>query len=115
MAITQQDYRKRGLRLVCTSGDTRFFVVPGNVIAHLADLEVDTRNQSGLAGAIGIQVRDSYAPTGGTSTTAIRKEMAVKAGDVVTVSMDGDFQLIGGVDVRTTISGPIVSISAAFR
>lgn len=115
MGLTKLDFSKRGLRLVCQSGDTRFFAVPGNKLAYVTDLEIDTRNQSGIAAVIGIQIRDSYAPTGGTSTTAIRKEIGIKAGDNVTVGMEGEFQIFGGVDIRTTFSGPIVSLSAAFR
>jgi len=115
MAITEESYRQRSRRLVCGSGDTRFFVVPANRVAHATMLEIDTSPLSGLFGVITFDIRDTFLPSGGASGTVVRKSTAVKAGDVVSVVLDGEVQLIGGIDVRVNFSGPIVSLSAAFR
>lgn len=113
MAFTDLDKRIRGRRLVSASGDTRHFVVPQNRIAYATDLEVDTRNQSGITGVISLQILDSFAPIDGSSSPVIRKEVGVKAGDMVSFAMDG-VQLVGGVDIRSSFSGPIVSLAAVF-
>jgi hypothetical protein len=115
MPITKEGYQQRGRRLSTSSGDTRFFVVPANRIAYLTEMEWDTSGQSGLFGVITIDVRDSYLAIDGASTTVVRKSIAVKAGDIGSIILDGEYQLLGGVDVRTNFGGPIISISAAFR
>ena len=116
MALTPQSFKQRGRRLVCQSGDTRFFLVPANRPAQLAGIEVDTSNQSGLIGNIEVQIRDSYLASGAaTSTTIVRKSFSVLGGNVESMVVDGEVQLIGGVDVRTSFSGPIVTVSAGFR
>lgn len=118
MPQTLEDRKKRGRVITCASGDNRFWVVPQNMIGQLTDIEIDTHYLSGLTGVIQVQVRDSYntSPTATqTSGTVIRKTLAVKAGDVVSVQLNGDFQLYGGVDVRVDFSGPIVSLAAIFN
>lgn len=115
MAITRESYRQRGRRLVCTSGDTRFFLVPRNKIGHLSGLEIDTSALSGLFGVITVDIRDSFAAIGQSSGTVVRKSTAVKAGDTISLVLDGEYQLVGGIDVRTNFSGAIVSLAAAFR
>jgi len=115
VAVTREGNKQRGRRLVLASGDTRFWVVPFNRVAQLSSFEVDTSQLSGLFGIIQVDIRDSYAPTGGSSTTVIRKSFAVKAGDALSVVLDGEYQLIGGIDLRTNFSGPIVSLAASFR
>ena len=115
MPITPEDYRQRGRRLVCASGDTRFFLVPRNQIAHATHLEVDTSDLSGTGGIISVQLLDSFQPISGSSGTVVRKEVGVLAGDVIAEDLGGAYPLIGGVDVRVDVSGPIVSLAAAFR
>lgn len=110
MPFTSLDQRTRGRRLVAGSGDTRFFVVPQNRIAHATELEVDTRNLSGITGVISLQIRDSFAAIDGSSGSVIRKEVGVKAGDMVSFQIAG-VQLLGGVDIRSSFSGPIVSLA----
>lgn len=113
--VTRQSYPQRARRLVCTSGDTRFFVVPRNKIGQLSGLEIDSSALSGLFGVITVDIRDSFAAIGQSSGTVVRKSTAVKAGDSISVVLDGEYQLIGGVDVRANFSGIIVSLAAAFR
>lgn len=115
MPITQQDFRQRSRRLVCASGDTRFFLVPRNQLGYATHLEVDASDLSGVAGAISIQIRDSFQPISGSSGTVVRKELAVRGGDVVAEDLGGGYPLFGGVDVRVDVSGPIVSLAAVFR
>lgn len=115
MALSQDYAQKRGRRLVCASGDTRFFLVPRNKIAHASQIEVDASDLSGVASVISVQIRDSFAPISGSSGTVIRKEFGVRGGDIIAEDLDEAYQLIGGVDVRVDVSGPIVSLSALFR
>lgn len=115
MPITREDLRQRGRRLVCASGDTRFFLVPRNQIGQLTNLQVDTAALSGRAGAINIQIRDSFQPISGASGTVIRKQVSVLAGDVIAEDLGGGYPLFGGIDVRVDTSGPIVSLAAVFR
>ena len=115
MPVTREDYRQRSRRLVCASGDTRFFLVSRHQIGHATQIQVDTSDLSGMAGAISIQLRDSYQPISGSSGTVIRKEFAVRGGDVVAENLGSAYQLIGGIDVRVDVSGPIVTLAAAFR
>lgn len=115
MAIAEKGLTQRSRRLVCTSGDTRFFVVPTNKIGQATAMEVDTSALSGLFGVITLDVRDSYQAIDGSSTTTVRKSTAVKAGDTISIVLDGEFHLMGGIDIRTNFTGAIVSLSAAFR
>ena len=115
MPITREDYRQRSRRLVCASGDTRIFLVPRNQIGQATHLQVDTAALSGRAGAISVQIRDSFQPISGASGTVIRKELSVLAGDVIAEDLGGGYPLMGGIDVRVSTSGPIVSLAAMFR
>lgn len=115
MPVTREDLRQRGRRLVCASGDTRFFLVPRNQIGYATQLQVDTSALSGTFGVISVQIRDSFQPISGASGTVIRKEVGVLAGDVIAEDLGGAYPLIGGIDVRVTRSGPIVSLGAVFR
>jgi len=115
MPVTREDYKQRARRLVCASGDTRFFLVPRNQIAHATHIQVDTSDLSGVAGAISVQIRDSFSPISGSSGTVIRKELAVRGGDVVAEDLGSAYQLIGGIDVRVDVSGPIISLGAVFQ
>lgn len=119
MGFSQLDTRNRSRRLVCASGDTRFFLTPGNKQGFITELEVDCSALSGRVGVTTIDIRDTYVPaTTGTAatTTAVRKSTAVAPGDVVALSFEsGPIEVIGGVDVRVNNSGPIVSLSTVFR
>ena len=115
MPLTKEGYKQRSRRLVCASGDTRFWLVPANRIAHLTGMEIDSSAQSGLFGVITVDVRDSFQPISGSSGTQVRKSTAIKAGDVMSLSLDGQVQLLGGIDVRVNFSGPIVTLESAFR
>ena len=115
MPITREDYRQRSRRLVCASGDTRFFLVPRNQIGHASQIQVDTAALSGVASAISIQIRDTFMPISGASGAVIRKQFSVRGGDVIAEDLGGAYPLMGGVDIRTDVSGPIVSLAAAFR
>lgn len=115
MPMTREGFLQRGRRLATSSGDTRFFVVPANRIGYLKEVEWDSSGQSGLFGVITIDIRDSYLAIDGASTTVIRKSIAVKAGDVGSIILDGEYQLLGGIDVRVNFGGPVVSLAAAFR
>lgn len=115
MPVTAQDFRQRGRRLVCASGDTRFFLVPRNQIGYATHLQVDTSDLSGVAGAISVQIRDTFQPISGSSGTVIRKELAVRGGDVIAEDLGGGYPLMGGIDVRVDTSGPIISLAAVFR
>ena len=115
MPITPADLRQRSRRLVCASGDTRFFLVPRNQIGQATQLQVDTSDLSGVAGVISVQIRDSFQPISGSSGTVIRKELGVRAGDVIAEDLGGGYPLMGGVDIRVDVSGPIVSLAVLFR
>ena len=115
MPVTREDYGQRSRRLVCASGDTRFFLVPRNTIGHATQIQVDTSDLSGVASAISVQIRDTFMPISGASGTVIRKEFSVRGGDVIAEDLGGAYPLFGGVDIRVDTSGPIVSLSAAFR
>lgn len=101
--------------MVCASGDTRFFLVSRNQIGHATQIQVDASDLSGVASAISVQLRDTFQPIGGASGTTIRKEFAVRGGDVIAEDLGGAYQLVGGIDVRVDVSGPIVTLGAAFR
>ena len=115
MPVTREDYRQRSRRLVCASGDTRFFLVSRNQIAHAAQIQVDTSDLSGVAANISVQLSDTFQPISGSSARVIRKEFSVRGGDVIAEDLGSAYQLFGGVDVRVDVSGPIVSLAAAFR
>ena len=115
MPVTREDYRQRSRRLVCASGDTRFFLVSRNKIGYASRIQADTSDLSGVAATITFQIRDSFQPISGASGTVIRKEFSVRAGEVVAEDLGGAYPLFGGVDVRVDVSGPIVSLAAAFR
>ena len=99
----------------CGSGDTRFFVTPINQLGYVTRLHVDTAFASGLFGTIQVQVRDVFQALSGSSGSVLRFQTQVLAGDVVDLDPDGAIEVFGGVDVRVNYSGPIVSMSAAFR
>lgn len=115
MAVTKDVIPQRSRRLVCTSGDTRFWVTPPNHPALLTQLEVDASSLSGQFGVITLDIRDSYLPSGGSSTTVVRASKAVKAGECVSFVLDGEAIVFGGVDVRCNFPNAVVTLSAAFK
>ena len=115
MPVSRDDLRQRSRRLVCASGDTRFFLTPRNQIGYATQIQVDTSDLSGVASVISVQIRDSFQPISGSSGTVIRKEFGVRGGDVIAEDLGGGYPLMGGVDVRVDVSGPIVTLSALFR
>ena len=115
MPVTREDFGQRSRRLVCASGDTRFFLIPRNKIGQATQIQVDASDLSGVASAISIQLRDTFQPISGASGTTIRKEFSVRGGDVIAEDLGGAYPLFGGVDIRTDVSGPIVSLAAVSR
>lgn len=118
MAFSTLDLKTRSRRLVCASGDTRFFNVSGNKLAYVTEIEVDDSARSGQVAVTTIQLLDAYVPaTTGTATTSqvIRKQTAVRAGEVIAVTIEGGAQFFGGLDVRVSSSGPIVTLHAIIK
>ena len=105
------DIPPRSFRVVCQSGDTTVLTVPTNMIGYIQDIEVDSRAQSGQLSTIGIDIRDTFTPQDGSSTTRVRKSFGIKAGEVIGITLDAPIYVIGQVDLRTNWSGPIVSMS----
>lgn len=113
--MKRDDLPVRSYVLTCTSGDTSGLIVPKNVIAHLESIEIDTSEISGNIGMVKVTVRDTYTPTGGSETTKTRKQVSVKCGDVVHIDVDGDVALFDEVELRTNVSGPVVTLGVALE
>ena len=105
------DIKPRPFRVVCASGDTSVLTVPTDMLGYINDLEIDTRTLSGKTSTVTLDVRDTYTPQGGTSTTTVRKTVGVLAGDVIDVDLRAPLHVIGAVAIRSSYSGPVVSMS----
>mgnify|MGYP001605672272 CR=1 FL=1 len=113
--MKSDDIPPRSFRVVCQSGDSTAFTVPTNMLGYISEIEVDSRAQSGQLSTIGIDIRDTFTPQGGSSTTQVRKSFGIRAGEVVGISLDAPVHVIGQVDLRCNWSGPIVSLTARFE
>ena len=109
--MNELDFPPRAFRVVCQSGDSTAFTVPTNKLAYIQDIEIDSRAISGLTSTIGIDIRDTYTPQGGSSTTAVRKSLGFRAGDVLSIDLRAPLHVFGLVELRSTFSGPVVSLS----
>ena len=101
--------------LVCASGDTTFYTTPGNKIGSIVQMTIDTAYASGQFGTIQINLRDTFGPLGGTSGTVQRYQTQVLAGDVVVIPDIVGIEFFGRLEVRTNLSGPVVSLGAILR
>jgi hypothetical protein len=113
--MDRKDLQVRSLSKTCTSGDTSGILVPANMIAHIKEIEYDTAAISGMASSIKIQIVDKYTPTGGTATEKIRKQFSVDAGDVGHIDTKGDLQIFTRGDVRSSCSGPTITMAYALE
>ncbi len=108
--MERQDLPVRSICKTCTSGDTSGILVPNNMIAHVKEIEVDSAAISGNTDTIQIQVLDKYTPTSGTATTKTRKQFSLNCGDVIHIDVKGDLPIFTRGDIRTNISGPVVTL-----
>ena len=109
------DLPVRSINRTCTSGDTSGIIVPDNMIAHVKEIEIDSAAISGNASTITIQILDKYTPTGGSLTTKVRKQVSVDCGGVEHIDTKGDIPVFTRGDIRSNISGPIVSLAYALE
>lgn len=111
--MRRDDLPIRTYQYTCQSGNTSALIVPSNAICHLEEIEIDSANISGNISIVNIEVRDTFTPQGGSSTTVTRKRVSLKCGDVIHVDTDGNQQLIGTVQINSSYSGPIVGIGVS--
>lgn len=113
--MKRDDLPLRGYEYACTSGNTSALVVPSDTIGHLEEMEIDTAEISGNISLVTVKVNDTYTPQDGSEETTTRVQKSLKCGDVIHVDLDGNYPLIGVININTNISGPVVSLGVAFE
>ena len=120
-SMRRDDLPKRSFCKVCQSGDTSGIIVPGNQIAYIKDIEIDTVNMSGnattagiLIPAVTVQIYDKYTPTGGSAVVKLRKQVTVSTGTLTEIDKL-EIPLFTRGDIRCNISGPVVSLGVVFE
>lgn len=113
--MTAEILPKRAYRTVLASGNTQMFTVPANMLGRIDKVELDSRPLSGQPYPLTIQLLDAFAPTGGSSTTVIRKQIQVTPGERVDIDEWAGIQIMGGCWGNTNVSGPIVSVVVALE
>lgn len=117
--MRRDDLPIRIYTVTCQSGNSSSLVVPAHTMGHLQDLQVDTAAISGaIQPAVTVIIRDYYVVssgnTGGVTTVMNRKQISLQAGDDVHVDVEG-VQLLGAVEIRCNVSGPVVSLGVGFE
>lgn len=113
--MERDNLQVRSIVRVCTSGDTSGILVPANMIAHVKEIEWDTAAISGNAFAVSIAVVDKYTPTDGTATEKIRKQFSIPAGAIGHIDTKGDIPIFTRGDIRSSCSGPVVTLAYALE
>lgn len=113
-SMRRDDLPKRSFCKICTSGDTSGVIVPGNQIGYIKDIEVDSAAISGNASTIQIQIYDKYTPNGGVATTKLRKQVSLACGDVLEIDKL-ELPIFTRGDIRSSISGPVVTLGVVFE
>jgi len=113
--MEKYDFQVRAISKTCTSGDTSGILVPANQIAHIKEIEWDTSALSGNAIAVSIAIVDKYTPTGGSATEKIRKQFGIPNGQVGHTDTKGDIQIFTRGDIRSNVSGPLITLAYALE
>ena len=117
--LTKYDLQTIPRRVACTSGDNTFFLNPGNKIGYVSSLNIDAFHASGLINTVQITLRDTFMPVGGSTGTSVIFQVSfdpdTAAEAMQEISLPSPIQFQGLLEVRTNISGPIVSMAAMFR
>lgn len=118
--MKRDDLPIRHYQITCQSGNSSGLVVPAHAIGHLEEIQVDTAAISGaVQPAATIIVQDFYlvssGVTGGMTSVANRKQISIACGDDVHVDLDGGPPLFGAIEVRSNVSGPVVSLGVALE
>jgi len=117
--MRRDDLPIRHYQVTCQSGNSSGLVVPVHTIGYLEEMQIDTAAISGaVQPAATIIVRDfflvSSGTTGGVTTVVNRKQVSIGCGDDVHVDLEG-VPLMGTVELRSNVSGPVVSLGVAFE
>lgn len=113
--MDKKDLQVRTICKVCASGDTSCVIIPANNIGHIKSIDIDTAAISGNVTNATIQIYDKYTPTDGVATTTLRKQVSLPCGNVEHIDEKGDIQIFTQCDVRSNVSGPVVTLSYALE
>lgn len=113
--MERDNLQVRSISKTCTSGDTSGILVPANMIAHIKEIEWDTAAISGNAFAVSVAIVDKYTPTDGSATEKIRKQFSIPAGQIGHIDTKGDIPIFTRGDIRSSCSGPLVTLAYALE
>jgi len=114
--MRRDDLPIRSFATTCQSGNTVMMSgIADNFIGHLEELQVDTSEISGNISLVHVILQDIYTPTGGSEATETRKQVSLKCGDVIHVDLDGNYPIIGDLQVNVNVSGPVVAVGVSFE